>query len=494
MTSQRDKVLRLPWLDTLLQAAERSNPLKFNLVLIALIVLSSALLMLLLLVWVSALLDRPVPPGMSLQVTLSAAFVSFVVATPTVFFGYALLARIQTIEGDLRQALQSASVANRAKSDFLATMSHEIRTPLNGVLGMAQVLEASDLTAEQREMLNLIGESGEVLMAIIGDVLDLSKIESGRIALDPSVQPLAGLLAGTVDLFRPRAEAQGSRLKLVVEPGLPDTVVYDSIRVRQCLSNLVSNAVKFTQGGNITVTLSARLQDEGWRITLTVQDSGIGIDAPARERLFQPFEQASAATARTYGGTGLGLAISRRLARLMGGDITVTSHPGAGSTFVLTFLAGRVPMAAADAGPATGRTRPQMRLDGQRILVVDDSHINRRVVTGLLKPLGPTCLEAADGRAAVDLLTRERVDLVLLDMHMPDLDGPQTLRTLRALPAPASQTPVVALTADALHGKRDDYLAMGFQGYLTKPLRREALFAELTAMRGAARTEPKHQA
>ncbi len=478
MTKEQIRPVKDNWLRRFLKAAERSDPLWFNSGLVLVIVICSFLLFLgfshiYVVFFGPSVLEDP------LWLASIAAIVAIFVAPPPVILGYLLLRRIQSIRDDLRKALQATEIANRAKTEFLANMSHEIRTPLNGVLGMAQILETSDLNPDQREALRIIGESGELLMSIIADVLDLSKIESGQLSLDPAPERLGEVLSATVELFRARAHENNTTLGFEVIGPVPDRVVYDSVRVRQCLANLVSNAVKFTHGGTISVELSADPQDDGWKVRLSIRDTGIGIEENTLNRLFQPFEQADASTSRRYGGTGLGLALSRRFARLMGGDIAVQSAPGKGSRFTFWFKAGAVE--AQSAVSATQDVSSSLRdaLRGKSILVVDDSRINRRVVRGLLQPFGPTCIEAEDGVQALEILAQEHVDLILLDMHMPKLDGLATLARLRAGAQPWAATPVVALTADVLHGRRDDYIALGFEGYLSKPLMRAELEAEL---------------
>ena len=465
-------------LERLIRLALVTTSWKFNLVLLAIIVALSGLLALLL--WQFAGLfdgfqgaQTPVS-----HVVVLASIISVIVGGPAIWFSDALITRIQQVERELRLALDTAHTANRAKTDFLANMSHEIRTPLNGVLGMAQVLERTELTADQRATLRVIHESGDLLMAIIGDILDLSRIEAGQISLDPVTQPVASTLADTVELFHARAQQNGNSLTWATEGPIPDFARYDATRTRQCLANLVSNAVKFTKGGKVSVTLSAEDRGDDWLVRIDVRDEGIGIAPEVQSRLFAPFEQATTRTARDFGGTGLGLAISRNLARLMGGDITLQSEPGAGSVFSLTFAAAKAeaPVAAPPAPePAIGHDG----LAGWQVLVVDDSAINRKVAIGLLGPLGCQTIEADGGQSALSLLEQGGIDLVLLDLHMPAMDGTETLSAIRALPGPVKNTPVIMLTADVLSARREDYLSMGAQGFLSKPLRREALMQEL---------------
>jgi signal transduction histidine kinase/ActR/RegA family two-component response regulator len=419
--------------------------------------------------------------GHTLLIVLGTAVVtSFVVGTLGVSFADALIHRIKRMREELRAALATAELASCAKSDFLANMSHEIRTPLNGVLGMAQVLEATSLTPDQRDHLRVIRESGDVLITIIDDVLDLAKIEAGKTDLRPAPQALAAVLQGTIALFASRAAEQGTRLRFKPDADLPEAVVYDSVRVRQCLANLVSNAVKFTKDGNVDVTLAASPDvGGGWVIRITVQDTGIGISPEALDSLFHAFSQAGSATPGEFGGTGLGLAISRRLARMMGGDITVTSAPSAGSCFVFTFEA----LAVATGGPRVvvepGGPTGGANLSGLRVLVVDDSAVNRRVVIGMLRPLGVVCAEAEHGGHALDALATAQFDLVLLDMHMPVMDGETTLKAMRLGSAPTSLTPVIALTADITSARPEQYIALGMQGFLPKPVRRADLCAKI---------------
>lgn len=474
----------LAFFETLLERAEQSNPWHLVPCLIAGIVIFSALLMSLFWQLFSNSGWWDVQSGMVELAVTSSALVAVIVATPAVIFGHALLKRTLRVKADLRRALLAADVANRAKTEFLANMSHEIRTPLNGVLGMAQVLEASELTAHQREALRTIGESGELLLGIIADVLDLSKIEFGQISLEPMSQPLAKLLGDTVRLFEARAAENRTEVVFGVDAGVPEQAVFDSVRVRQCLANLVSNAVKFTLDGRVEVWLSAEAAGTDWKISLSVKDNGVGISPEVQKRLFKPFEQAESTTARTFGGTGLGLAIARRLARAMGGDITLDSAHGKGSTFVLTFSAGRVMHETLPSVALKQNEEQARQLEGCTILVVDDSRVNRHVVLGLLKPYGPHCIEADNGAAALAVLSDTKVDLIVLDMQMPVMNGPETLKALRALDGPVAQTPVIALTADVMNGRKVDYLKLGYQGFLSKPLCRTELLAEVCSVTG----------
>ncbi len=484
MTKQTPQLTKQPSVfERFIKMAERSDPTIFNTVMIIVIVIWSALLSLALWVLVVGWFGASASENWPVLSFVLAGAVAVIVATPTVIFGYLLVARVQVIRDDLRCALEQTRIANRAKTEFLANMSHEIRTPLNGVLGMAQILERSELTPAQRESLHMISESGTLLMAIINDVLDLSKIESGQVSLDPRPQPLEKVIASTVELFRGRAMENGIELSFTAAPSVPDSAIYDSVRMRQCVANLVSNAVKFTREGRVSVHLSAEEGEDDWLLRLAVRDTGIGIEQATLARLFQPFEQADASTSREYGGTGLGLALSRRLARMMGGDISVTSEPGQGSCFTLSLRAGKICLLNGQPERRAAGEADLCWLSEMTLLVVDDSRINRKVVQGLLQPLGPSCIEAENGEEALQILDRTPVDLVILDMHMPVMDGRRMLAELRKKPAPLGALPVIALTADLLSGQRKEFLQEGFQGFLTKPLRRAELESELARLR-----------
>lgn len=468
------------WLDRLLTVTERARSWQANSVFMAVIVIISLVLSIAIGAILGPTLGQPSGAGLLGLAAVIGVSVPLIVGLPAVLFGDAMVRRIKAMRHDLQNALTETEVASRAKSDFLATMSHEIRTPLNGILGMAQALESTPLTTTQSAHLRVIRESGDMLTAVIDDVLDLARIESGRIDLNPAPVALPQVLSGTVELFRARAAEHGTALRFVVAPGTPDRAEFDSVRVRQCLGNLVSNAVKFTRDGVVTVTLSARPDGaSGWQITLAVADTGIGIDPAAQARLFKPFDQAEHTTARDYGGTGLGLAISRKLARQMGGDITLTSAPGAGSCFAFSFHAATAEPLPAETTTSAANCAGNEHLQGLVALVVDDSTVNRRVACCLLEPMGVTCHEAEDGAQALRMLAEAPVGLVLLDMHMPEMDGPATMRAIRASGQAWAGVPVIAVTADAMPGERAHCLAIGMQGYVAKPVQRAALHAEI---------------
>ncbi|WP_103332070.1 ATP-binding protein [Pseudotabrizicola formosa] len=469
-------------LDHFLRLTEGISARRLNATLVASIVACSLLLSLSLAVVLEPMLGPYPQANFYRIVVVISLIVSLIIAVPAVLYADTIMRRLNGAQRKLNDALTQATLASRAKSEFLANISHEIRTPMNGVLGMVQVLDATELTQSQRENLRLIRVSGDMLMSLIDDILDLSRIEAGRMDLQPAPHALIKSLEDTVALFQARATENGTALTFAAAPGTPERLLYDSVRVRQCLGNLVSNAVKFTTGGTIAVTLSTTLLDDGQtEVVLTVTDTGIGIDPLAQKRLFEAFTQAEATTVKDYGGTGLGLAISRRLARMMGGDISVTSAPGAGSSFVFRFLAQRVaPAAASQIEAESQKTFARRDLQGISILVVDDSAVNRRVAGGLLTPLGAICHEAAGGLECLAVLAECAVDLVLLDMQMPVMDGAATLQAIRRSGEPWSQVRVVALTANAMGGERERCLQMGMQGYASKPIRLPVLLEEIT--------------
>ena len=372
-------------------------------------------------------------------------------------------------EEQMRRARELAEAASAAKSSFVAVVSHEIRTPLNAVIGTLGLLGETELDEEQRRYVATAHESAEHLLAIINDILDLSKIEAGRLALETTDFALAPLLAGVVDLFRPSAQMHGATIRLEIGEGVPPYVRGDAGRLRQILLNLVSNAVKFSQGGDILVSAeTAPAPGVGLapRLSFAVADRGPGIPASERGRLFQPFSQLEPPDARRTGGTGLGLAICRRLVELLGGTIGVEDRPGGGSIFRFTLPlapAERIPEAAEPALPAR---RPRRA----RVLLAEDSPANQLVAATWLRKDGHHVDVVANGIEAVDAVRARPYDIVFMDMFMPEMDGMAATAAIRRLPPPAGEVPIVALTANVMAGDRERFLAAGMNGVLAKPV------------------------
>ncbi len=349
-------------------------------------------------------------------------------------------------------------------------MSHELRTPMNGVLGMAHALGRTDLTDQQARFVDTLLRSGGGLMTILNDVLDLAKIEAGKFDIEARAFDLRQTLTRTCDLWRPAAEEKGLAFSCDIAPEVPDWVRGDDARLRQILQNLLSNAVKFTAAGAVRLEVAMR----GDAVLFSVIDTGPGLDEETQGRLFQGFTQADSTVARRFGGTGLGLAISRELARLMGGDVALTSRLGHGARFDL-----RLPLAAA-APEGQARSADPAGLERDlRVLVVDDNPTNQEVARALLGAIGVEVEAAGGGEEGLAALAAASFDLVLMDIHMPGMNGVEALAAIRA--AGHAALPVVALTADAMAGERDRLLALGFDGYVSKPIDPAELISALGA-------------
>ncbi len=395
----------------------------------------------------------------------------------------ATISRLEATQVELEKARHSAEEATRAKSRFLATMSHEIRTPMNAVVGMTSLLADSTLDSVQRDYVDTLRGSGELLLTLINDILDFSKIEAGQLELERIPFDLKGCVQSATELVAGAARAKGLALTTKYFPGLPATAVGDATRLRQILLNLLSNSVKFTQQGGVTVSVSSRALTPGLtELHFSIADTGVGIPADRLNRLFKHYSQTDVSTSRQYGGTGLGLAISKLLSELHGGRIWVESTPGSGTVFHFTIHAG-VDTSARPAVSLAVKFDPGFAAEHPcYLLVADDDPINRLVIQRILGKLGYRPDLVSDGDEAVEALRATPYDLMFVDMEMPRLDGPATTARIRAEFPPEAQPVLVAFTARAMVGDREHCLEQGFDEHLTKPVRLEQLMVLLASV------------
>ena len=405
----------------------------------------------------------------------------------------ALLAELHTYDGDLKRALtdltgakDAAEEANVMKSEFLANMSHEIRTPLNGVLAMAQVMGMGALSDAQRGHLEVVQKSGDALLSVLNDLLDISKIEAGRMQLDEEPFDIGEVAAGAYATFTSIANAGGISFSMSIGEDAAGLWRGDSVRVRQILYNLISNALKFTLEGEVRVDIEAEPSDGGKALLISITDTGIGIAPDVLPKLFQKFVQADNSTTRRFGGTGLGLTICRRIAELMGGTITAESRLGEGTVFSVRLpLPWLGPSILLPAPPAEPEQCPDLSLEGLRVLAAEDNATNQLVLNTVLQSLGLHPVIVENGRLAVDAWLREPFDLVLMDIQMPVMDGVAATREIRRLEreAGAGRTPIVALSANAMKHQVAEYLAAGMDGHLAKPIQINRIYDTLLAVR-----------
>ncbi len=395
---------------------------------------------------------------------------------------------LRETSAEAERSRQAAEQANAAKSSFLAVITHEIRTPMNAVVSAVALMKRTVLSDEQKSHLGLLSEASDVLLGLLNNVLDLSKIEAGKMTFEAVPVNVADMMANLNALFGPQLKHKNLKLKMHIDSEVATEVMGDPLRMRQILFNLVSNAVKFTDRGTVRIEVCRLVEAGTPRLAIQVEDQGIGIAETDCERIFSSFEQGEAATTRRYGGSGLGLAISRRLARLMGGDLNVRSTLGSGSCFTLSLP--YVPAEAQSLGQALDvpDVTASARAAPVRVLIVDDHDVNRRIVSLFLEPLGWSWTMAENGAEALELCHNQIFDVILMDMMMPVMDGITATRAIRAERGPNQATPVIALTANAMDHHRRAWQEVGVQTFLAKPIEPEALISAL-AYRAAGNIE-----
>ena len=398
-------------------------------------------------------------------------------------------ARMRRGEAQAREELErkrrEAESAVAAKSAFVAVVSHELRTPISAILAGAEAIER---TAEgaQKGNARLIADAGAMMRILLNDLLDLAKLDAGRMAVESIPYDYRGLIADQMRFWRAEARKKGLRLVLSGSASAPAAIVSDPTRLRQIINNLLSNAIKFTTDGAVSVSMATTAMAEGRvALTLAIQDTGPGMTPEQILRLFTAFEQGDASTARRHGGTGLGLVISRELARLMGGDILVASTAGEGSRFTVTLEADLATPEALTAPPPEAEATPR----AFSVLIADDHEINRRAISLMLEPAGAAITSAASGTEALERLAAQAFDIVLMDVHMPDMNGQEVTRRLRATPGPNQTTPVVAVTGSTSEGDVANCLAAGMSDWVAKPIDAGELYAAIE--RQLDETEPQ---
>jgi signal transduction histidine kinase/DNA-binding NarL/FixJ family response regulator len=379
---------------------------------------------------------------------------------------------------------EKAQASEKSKSEFLASMSHEIRTPMTGVLGLADILLESELPTVHKDTVHKIKGAGQSLLTIINDILDLSKMEAGKLEIENIDFDFISVLNDAVELVKPKAEEQGLYLSIDTLKTIPQFLKGDPTRIRQVLINLVGNAVKFTHEGGITVRARHENTDAGnFLIRIEVVDTGIGISNGAQDKLFMDFTQADASTSRRYEGTGLGLSISKRLTRLMGGGIGVESEMGEGSTFWFTFTADEATAEVVSGAAQTGAYTTIARR-GVKMLIAEDNELNQLILRSVLEPLGHDLTFAASGVEAVNAVKADDYELILMDVRMPEMNGPDATRTIRQMGEKYESLPIIAVTADVMEEHIAGYFEAGMNGFATKPIDREALLSTINEVLG----------